>query len=156
MDQEQGGVDLLGLAAPGIGGGCGGDVLGEGGGQGGGGVGGGLSGDGELAVRLEVVVLDGLVAGLQAGCSPAVLHLCNKQQRNTVSYTTHTVSYVTLHPHNKHRQLHNTVTIHLHNKHRQLHNIVTIHLHKKHSATQHTVSYVTLHLHNTVILHLHN
>lgn len=66
---------LLGLASPGVGGGGGGEGLGEGGRQSRGGVAGVVTGQTELSAQLEVVVLDGLVARLQTGRPPAVLHL---------------------------------------------------------------------------------
>lgn len=83
---------LLGLASSGVGGGAGSEGLCEGGGQSGGGVATAAAastttaataataattvpGQREFPSKLEVVVLDGLVAGLQAGGPPAILHL---------------------------------------------------------------------------------
>lgn len=71
---------LLGLASPGVGGGGGGEGLGEGGGQSRGGVPGVVPGQGELFDR-ELAVFDGLVARLQAGRPPALLHLQNTSLR---------------------------------------------------------------------------
>ncbi len=68
-------ASLLGLASPGVGGSGGGEGLGEGGGQSRGGVAGVVPGQTELSAELEVVVLDGLVARLQTGRPPALLHL---------------------------------------------------------------------------------
>lgn len=66
---------LLGLAPPGVRGSGGGEGLGEGGGQSRGGVPSVVPRQSELSAQLEVVVLDGLVAGLQTGRPAALLHL---------------------------------------------------------------------------------
>lgn len=75
---------LLGLAPPGVRGGAGGEGLGEGGGQSRGGVPGVVPGQSELSAQLEVIVLDGLVAGFQTGGPAALLHLDQTKTRQQV------------------------------------------------------------------------
>lgn len=78
------GSALLGLAPSRIRGGAGVEGLCEGGGQGGGRVAAVVSGQGELSSQLEVVVLDGLVAGFETGRPAALLHLGHNHHSYTL------------------------------------------------------------------------